>query len=67
MSKIFLLFVAFLFMEIDKVTPMLRDLTQDHLRMLEALKASDRDWIAVCPPHIAGEIITKLPSPIQSL
>ena len=46
---------AFLFMELDKVTPMLRDLTKDHLRMLDALKASDRDWIAVCPPHIAGK------------
>ncbi|XP_034239259.1 flavin reductase (NADPH) isoform X2 [Thrips palmi] len=46
---------SFLFMELDKVTPMLRDLTKDHLRMLDALKASDRDWIAVCPPHIAAE------------
>ncbi|XP_026291397.1 flavin reductase (NADPH) isoform X2 [Frankliniella occidentalis] len=46
---------SFLFMEIEKVTPMLRDLTQDHIRMLDALKASDRDWIAVCPPHIAAE------------
>lgn len=46
---------AFLFMDLDKVTAMLRDLTKDHLRMLDALKASDRDWIAVCPPHIAGK------------
>ncbi|XP_034239258.1 flavin reductase (NADPH) isoform X1 [Thrips palmi] len=49
---------SFLFMELDKVTPMLRDLTKDHLRMLDALKASDRDWIAVCPPHIAGTEIS---------
>ncbi|KAK3931777.1 Flavin reductase (NADPH) [Frankliniella fusca] len=49
---------SFLFMDIEKVTPMLRDLTLDHIRMLDALKASDRDWIAVCPPHIAGTEIS---------
>jgi len=48
-------------MELEKVTPLLRDLTQDHLRMLDALKASDRDWIAVCPPHIAGKTLIVFP------
>lgn len=43
---------SFLFKQLEEVTPMLRDLTKDHQRMLEALKSSDRDWIAVCPPHI---------------
>ncbi|KAJ1528819.1 hypothetical protein ONE63_007196 [Megalurothrips usitatus] len=49
---------SFLFKQLEEVTPMLRDLTKDHQRMLEALKSSDRDWIAVCPPHIEGTEIS---------
>ena len=29
-------------------------INEEHKRMLEACKISDRDWIAVCPPHISG-------------
>ena len=48
-------FIAFLFRPMDQVPAVLRALTEDHIRMYELLQASDRDWIAVCPPHIAGK------------
>lgn len=31
------------------------DLNADHQRMLDTLKSSDLQYIAVLPPHIAGK------------
>ncbi|CAG0879361.1 unnamed protein product [Darwinula stevensoni] len=46
---------AFLFWERSKVPSVFQALTEDHDRMLQYLKASNREWIAVLPPHIADE------------
>lgn len=46
---------SFLFWEKAKVPEKYRPVTEDHERMLDALKASDREWVAVMPPHIAEE------------
>lgn len=46
---------SFLFWERAKVPPKMVPLTEDHERMYEALKACDREWVAIFPPHIADE------------
>lgn len=46
---------SFLFWDREKVPKHYKPVTEDHERMLEALKASDREWVAVMPPHIADE------------
>ncbi|KFM81312.1 Flavin reductase (NADPH), partial [Stegodyphus mimosarum] len=46
---------SFLFWPREKVPKPYIPVTEDHERMLEALKASDREWVAVLPPHIAEE------------
>ncbi|KAH9383587.1 hypothetical protein HPB48_025204 [Haemaphysalis longicornis] len=46
---------AFLLRERDKVPTVLVPLTEDHERMFQALKACDREWVAVCPGHIINE------------
>lgn len=46
---------SFLFWERAKVPPKFVPLTEDHERMYEALKACDREWVAIFPPHIADE------------
>lgn len=46
---------SFLFWDREKVPKPYVPVTEDHERMLEALKASDREWVAVLPPHIADE------------
>jgi len=43
---------SFLFWDRSKVPERLLPLTLDHERMFNVLKNSDREWIAVCPPHI---------------
>ncbi|XP_076314450.1 flavin reductase (NADPH)-like isoform X2 [Tachypleus tridentatus] len=50
---------AFLFWERDKVPPRLVPLTEDHERMMNVLKESDREWVALFPPHITNEPATK--------
>lgn len=45
---------AFLFLDADKVPPVFKDLNADHQRMYDVLKESDRNYIAVFPPHIAN-------------
>lgn len=54
---------AFLFYEPDKVPPKMRDLNEDHVRMLKVLQSSGLDYVAVCPPHIGddpkGEYLVK--------
>lgn len=46
---------AFLFWERAKVPQPYHAVTEDHDRMFQALKSCDREWVAVFPPHIAGE------------
>lgn len=46
---------GFLFFDQDRLPPRFRDLTDEHERMLLALQCSTRQWVAVCPPHIADE------------
>ena len=46
---------AFLFYEPDKVPPKMRNLNEDHVRMLKILQSSELDYIAVCPPHIGED------------
>lgn len=48
------LFAGFLFFERAKVPPPYVPLTEDHERMVEYLKASTAEWIAVYPPQITG-------------
>ncbi|XP_047496038.1 flavin reductase (NADPH)-like isoform X2 [Penaeus chinensis] len=46
---------SFNFWEREKVPERFLNILDDHSRMLEALKASSREWVAVLPPHITGE------------
>lgn len=46
---------AFLFYEPDKVPQRFHDLTKDHKRMYDAVKDSYLNYVAVFPPHIAGQ------------
>ncbi|CAN8002068.1 unnamed protein product, partial [Ixodes hexagonus] len=46
---------SFLFWERAKVPKNYVPVTEDHDRMFQALKASDKEWVAVFPPHIADE------------
>ncbi|XP_026480876.1 flavin reductase (NADPH)-like [Ctenocephalides felis] len=54
-TKVSVCLSAFLFYEVDKVPKMFVDLNADHQRMLDTLKSSDLQYIAVLPPHIADE------------
>lgn len=49
---------AFLFMERTQVPAIFLPVTEDHERMLNVLKASDVEWVAVCPPHIEDKPAT---------
>ncbi|XP_064484029.1 flavin reductase (NADPH)-like [Ornithodoros turicata] len=46
---------SFLFWERSKVPAQYKDITEDHERMYEVIKASQTEWIAAFPPHIADE------------
>ena len=46
---------AFNFREKSAVPERFYPILEDHERMLEVLKASDLEWVAVLPPHITGE------------
>ncbi|KAG8182901.1 hypothetical protein JTE90_004265 [Oedothorax gibbosus] len=46
---------SFLFWEREKVPKPYIPITEDHDRMLQALKECDREWVAVLPPQIAEE------------
>ena len=46
---------SFLFWPREKVPKPYIPVTEDHERMLDALKICDREWVAVLPPHIAEE------------
>lgn len=51
---------AFLFYDEDKVPPVFKDINADHRREYEELKKSGLKYIAVLPPHIAGNFATKI-------
>lgn len=46
---------SFLFWDRAKVPERFIPVTEDHERMLNVLKESDREWVAVLPPHISEE------------
>lgn len=46
---------AFLFLEEDKVPAVFKDISADHRREYAELKESGLKYVAVLPPHIAGE------------
>ncbi|KAM4605868.1 flavin reductase (NADPH) [Discoglossus pictus] len=46
---------SFLLWDIAKVPPRLLPVTEDHIRMHQVLKDSGLDYVAVLPPHIAGD------------
>uniref|UniRef100_A0A673H3R9 NAD(P)-binding domain-containing protein n=1 Tax=Sinocyclocheilus rhinocerous TaxID=307959 RepID=A0A673H3R9_9TELE len=46
---------AFLLWDLAKVPPRLVPVTEDHDRMYTVLKQSGLDYVAVMPPHIAGD------------
>lgn len=50
----FHIFTEFLFYKPEKVPSLFRDVTEDHQRMFDVLKASQLKWIAILPPHISG-------------
>nr|XP_057936840.1 flavin reductase (NADPH) [Doryrhamphus excisus] len=47
---------AFLLWDRAKVPPRMIPLTEDHDRMYNVLKLSGLDYVAVMPPHIAGDL-----------
>uniref|UniRef100_A0A3Q3J8P5 NAD(P)-binding domain-containing protein n=1 Tax=Monopterus albus TaxID=43700 RepID=A0A3Q3J8P5_MONAL len=47
---------AFLLWDRSKVPPRLVPVTEDHDRMYTVLKTSGLDYVAVMPPHIAGDL-----------
>ncbi|CAG5865257.1 unnamed protein product, partial [Menidia menidia] len=47
---------AFLLWDRSKVPPRLLPVTEDHDRMYTELKTSGLDYVAVMPPHIAGDL-----------
>ncbi|KAG8550837.1 hypothetical protein GDO81_019615 [Engystomops pustulosus] len=47
--------LAFLLWDFQKVPPPMRPVTEDHIRMLQVLKESGLDYVAVLPPHIAAD------------
>uniref|UniRef100_A0A671ERZ5 Flavin reductase (NADPH) n=3 Tax=Rhinolophus ferrumequinum TaxID=59479 RepID=A0A671ERZ5_RHIFE len=46
---------AFLLWDPAKVPPRLQDVTDDHIRMHKVLQESGLKYVAVMPPHIAGD------------
>lgn len=46
---------SFLFWDPAKVPAQFEHLNAEHKRMLDAIKASELDFIAILPPHIANE------------
>ncbi|XP_044729034.1 flavin reductase (NADPH) [Chrysoperla carnea] len=46
---------SFLFMDPEKVPKMFNEINADHKRMLDVVKNSGLNYIAVFPPHIADE------------
>lgn len=46
---------SFLFWDRSKVPSSYIPITEDHERMLNVLKSSDREWTAIFPPHISNE------------
>ncbi|XP_069500594.1 flavin reductase (NADPH) [Ambystoma mexicanum] len=46
---------SFLLWDLAKVPPRLLPVTEDHIRMYQVLKDCGLDYVAVLPPHIAGD------------
>ncbi|XP_059611699.1 flavin reductase (NADPH) [Phlebotomus argentipes] len=54
-QKISVCLSSFLYFEPEKVPTIFEHITEEHRRMLNLLKASESEWRAVLPPHIADE------------
>lgn len=52
--QVSLLLSAFLFFKPEAVPAIFRDVTEDHQRMFDIIKASGLKWVAILPPHITG-------------
>lgn len=59
LKKVSVCLSSFLFFDADKVPKMFTELNADHKRMLDVLKASDLEYRAILPPHIADEPSTE--------
>ncbi|CAG2114931.1 unnamed protein product [Medioppia subpectinata] len=60
---------SFIFWDRNKIPERILPVHSDHERMLEALRGSNRQWVAVCPPHIEdsparGNYILKNDGPV---
>lgn len=55
LTKVSVCLSSFLFWEPEKVPKQFEHLNEEHKRMLELIKPSGLDFIAVLPPHIANE------------
>lgn len=53
-EKVSVCLSAFLFWKPADVPPMFHDLNADHRRQLDVVKGSNLKYIAILPPHIAG-------------
>ncbi|XP_055313068.1 flavin reductase (NADPH) [Sitodiplosis mosellana] len=55
LRKISVCLSSFLFWDQDKVPKQFEHLNAEHKRMLDIIKATSLDYIAILPPHIANE------------
>lgn len=55
LTKVSVCLSSFLFWEPEKVPKQFEHLNEEHKKMLELLKPSGLDFIAILPPHIANE------------
>lgn len=55
LNKVSACLSSFLFYDESKVPPVFHNINAEHKKMLETLKSSGFDYVAVLPPHIADE------------
>lgn len=56
LKKVSVCLSAFLLFEPERVPKVMANITADHQKMYDILEASDLEWKALMPPHIAGEL-----------
>ncbi|BFF90837.1 flavin reductase (NADPH) [Drosophila madeirensis] len=55
LTKFSIVMSSFLWRSLDEVPTVFHRLNEEHKRMLDLTKASELEWIAILPPHIADE------------
>lgn len=55
LKKVSVCLSSFMFWEPEKIPKVMQNINNDHERMFAILKASDLEWRALLPPHIASE------------